>query len=392
MAYKRKCVNWLDTFNEWTAPRGEAPLTFVHAAGVFTIASVLRRNVKIPKQMMGSYDIVPNLYVIFVGPAGGPRKTTTVDYSIELLSRLPQIKRAADLTSKESLVDELLKQEGCAITVIAGELGEFFAKSGPEMFGTLTNLYDAKRDITVSTISRATQFGERPCLNLIGATTPEWIAGNMPESVIGGGFASRVIFVFEETVRRKKLYFRDVNHDALMKLQENLVDDLNHIAGIAGEYEINKEAEEFMEAWYQNMVKPTNTKLHGYWHRRHVHAHKVAMSMKAAYSDDLELTVDDFKKAIEFLKEIEIKLPTVFLGVGRNKYVMDVKSMAAHIRFNHRVARKDMLEEFFSVAEPDPLDRLIKSLIDMELVTQEIEYDDPKNGTGQHIFYKWVGE
>lgn len=392
MTYQRKCKNWLETFRKWTEPRSEAPLTFIDWAGLFTIASVLRRNVKISKSLMGSYDIAPNLFVIFVGAAGGPRKTTTVDYSVELLARLPQIKRAADLTSKEDLVDNLLKSEGVAMTVIAGELGEFFAKSGPEMFGTLTNLYDAKRDLTVSTLTRGVQFGEKPCLNFIGATTPEWIGANVPESIIGGGFASRVIFVEESTVRRRQLYYRNVYNAEMVKLGEDLTDDLHHLAGISGDYEVGKEAEDFMEDWYQTMVKPTNTKLHGYFNRRHVHAHKVAMSVKASYSDDMELTIDDFKTAIEYLKSIEKNLGNVFLAVGRNKYVIDVKTMAAYVRQKQRVERKVMLEEFYSIAEPDTLDRLIKSLIDLELVKQDVEFDDPKTGQGQHFFYCWIGE
>jgi hypothetical protein len=116
------------------------------------------------------------------------------------------------------------------------------------------------------------------------------------------------------------------------------------------------------------------------------------MSVKAAYSDELELNTQDFETAIAYLKEIEVKLPNVFVGIGRNKYVIDVKTMAAYIREKQRIARKDMLEEFYSIAEPDMLDRLIKSLMDLELVEQEVEFDDPKTGSGQHYFYKWVGE
>lgn len=391
MTYKRKCVNWLETFNEWTIPRSESPLTIIKWSGIFTIASVLRRNVKIPKTMMGSYEIVPNLYVIFVGPAGGPRKTTTVDYSVELLARLPQIKRAADLTSKEDLVDTVLKSEGCAISILAGELGEFFSKSGPDMFGTLTNLYDAKRDLTVSTITRSVQYGEKPCVNLIGATTPAWIAERMPESVIGGGFASRVIFIYEEDVRRKEIFYDHLDFDKLMKLAENLADDLHHIAGITGEFSFTKEAREFTDDWYKKMVRPTNVKMHGYWNRRHVHMLKIAMVCKLAKSDELIIDLESCNQALEYLKEIEVKLPSVFIGIGRNKYVIDVKVMAGYIRQKQRVAKKEMLEEFYSVAEPDTLERLIKSLIDLEYVEQEVEFDDPKTGAGQHFFYKWVG-
>lgn len=342
---------------------------------------------------MGSYEIVPNLYVIFVGPAGGPRKTTTVDYSLELLARLPQIKRAADLTSKEDLVDTLLKTEGCAMSIIAGELGEFFAKSGPEMFGTLTNLYDAKRDLTVSTLSRSVQYGEKPCVNLIGATTNEWIASHVPESVIGGGFASRVIFIFEEDVRRRELYYDYLDHDTLIKHAENLTDDLHHIAGLVGDYTINKEARSFMDDWYKSMMKPNNRKLHGYWNRRHVHAHKVAMCLKAAYSDDLTLTKKDFEDALELLKEIEIKLPQVFEAIGKNKYVVDIKVIAAYIRNKQRVSKAQIISEFYSYVEPGMVEVLINALIDMgDLIAPDIEYEDEKAGTGAKVFYKWIGE
>lgn len=365
--YERKCKNWIQDFAKWTLPRSEAPESFIAWTGLFTLASMVRRHVRVPKSYLGSYDLSPNLYILFIAGAGKARKSTTGNYSPELLDDLPEITQAPELITKESLLGQIIKSNDATMSIYSPEFGEFMAKSGPDMYGFLTNIYDGKKRISVSTLSRGVELAERPCVNLLGATTPEWVAANMPESVIGGGFASRVIFIREKGVRRRQLYFT-LDQVELGKIKQNLIDDLRHIGSIEGDFVIDPDAKGFMEEWYSETADrhtEAQYKMHGYFERKPAHVHKIAMLIHMAYSDELVLYEEDFKTAISLLGQLEKNLPDVFAGIGKNPYVVDMKRIMAYVIEKGKVTRKELLNQFEHVAQPYLLNSLIDGAIQM---------------------------
>lgn len=364
--YRRKCENWLQTFGNWTLPRSEAPETFVAWTGLFTLASAIRRRVRLPKGLLGSWEASPNLYILFIAPAGRARKSTTANYAEDLLDNIKTITKSPELITKESLLTTLVNSDDASMCVIAPEFGEFIVKSGPTMFGFLTNMYDGKKNISASTLGRGYEFAERPCINLLGATTPEWVAENMPESVIGGGFASRVVFIFEEKVRRRKLYYDDLDWPLLNKLRGDLIEDLNHIAtDISGEFKLAPDAKEFSEKWYDTTSDEgygANAKLSGYYERRPAHVFKIAMLFHLAYSDELVLNKVDFEMAITFLKQLERKLPRVFASIGKNPYTVDVYRIIDYVKVKGRTTMAEIRQNFMHAATPNQLQELIEGL------------------------------
>jgi len=375
--YKRKCENWIQTFAEWTLPRSEAPENFIFWTGLFALASAIRRKVRIPKELLGSWEASPNLYILFIAPAGRARKSTTANYAEDLIEEIPTLTRAPELITKESLLNQIVKSDDASMSIIAPEFGEFIVKSGPTMFGFLTNIYDGKRHISANTLSRGAEFAERPCINLLGATTPEWVAENMPESVIGGGFASRVIFIYEEKVRRRKLFYDDLDFKKILKLRQNLIDDLNHIATtVAGDFKLTKEAHEFAEEWYNENADEgydNSHKLSGYYERKPAHIFKVAMLLHLAKSDELIIDKKDLMDAIATLELLEEQLPKVFESVGKNPYTVDMYRLLNFIIEKGRCLKKEVLQNFMHAATPNVLEELIKGLSDSGYITQTVE-------------------
>lgn len=366
--YQRKCENWLTDFGRWTLPRSEAPETFIFWTGLFSIASALRRRVFISKDDLGSWECAPNMYIMFVAQAGKARKTTTAAYAEDLTDEIPQLTKAPDLITKESLLTTITMADDCSMCVNAGEFSEFIVKSGVEMYGFLTKAYDGVKRLSASTLSRGLELATRPCINLIGATTPEWIAANMPESVIGGGFASRVIFIYEEKVRRRQLLYRGkLNKEELAELRINLVADLEHIAtNLAGAFRLTPEAEEYAEYWYQTTGEQGATehyKMSGYYERRPAHMFKLAMCLHVARQDDLVLDMKDINDAISLLKQVEKKLPRTFEAIGKNQYAVDMRRILTFVEDNDLVSREDILANFFASAEPAKLSELIGGLL-----------------------------
>jgi hypothetical protein len=218
---------------------------------------------------------------------------------------------------------------------------------------------------------------------MIAATTPQWVAAHMPENIIGGGFASRVIFIQEDRVRHRRMYYKDVNAATNFDgMKIDLVADLMHIAeSLGGDFEIDDEAMEFMEGWYQENAEGeiNNYKLSGYYQRRPAHIHKVAMLLHIAKSDTLVLHKEDFLNAIDIVSRIEKNLPKVFEGIGKNPYTFDIARIKNHIFACEPVSHSDLLSAFQSAAEPWRLEQLVKSLVVMDEVMR-LEQEG-------HVFY-----
>jgi hypothetical protein len=387
--YERKCKNWLADFGKWTLPRSEAPETFIFWTGIFTLAAVIRRHVMIPRSYMGGWEVTPNVYIMFVADPGKARKSTTANYAEDLFEITKGLTRPPELISKEALLSTLAESDDQSLAILAPEFGEFIAKSGVDMYGWLTNMYDGKRRISAKTISRGLELAERPCVNMLGATTPAWIADNMPESVIGGGFASRVIFIFEETVRRRQLYYNHLDWPALNQLQKDLASDLNHIATIEGEFTIEEKTQAWMEKWYRGTADQGRTedyKMHGYFERRPAYVHKLAMIIHLSKADDLVLVQSDFDEAIVLLNQIERKLPMTFQAIGRNPYAIDIKRIYQYIQEQGEVSKITLLRAWMHTAEQDKLESFITNLASIGYIKVEARGDDliisPAKGNG----------
>lgn len=364
--YERKCPNWLDTFTKWCLPRSEASEHFIIWTGIFTLASAMRRHAKIPRDILGSYEISPNVYILFVAPPGRARKSTTLNYAEDLLDGLRGVTKAPTIVTQASLLNRLVTSDDSSIYVLSAEFGSFIKKSGIEMFEFLTDIFDGRKNIEASTISRGIEFAERPCVNLLGATTPKWIAENMPESVIGGGFASRVIFIYVPNVRRRQLYYRQLDHDVLDKLKKDLISDLQHIAdNIKGDYDIDEEAETFMQEWYKKNADEgeKHEKLSGYFERKPAHIHKIAMLIRASYTDNKTISLPDILSAKDLLEMLEPKLSTIFNPIGKNVHAPDMMTILEFVRERGEATGQQLKKEFFAVAAPLLLDDLLTGLV-----------------------------
>lgn len=366
----RACPNWLTTFEDWIKPRSEAPLTYIYWSGLFTLASVIKRKVNIPKnKMLGSWECYPNIYVVFVGPPA-TRKTTTMDYADQLLADVPNVTEAADSMTQQVLAKRISEAKDCAVSIRAGELGTFINPSGSVMIDFLVSVFDGRRKFSTDTLMRNVEFSDAPCVNMIAATTPVWISNNLSELMVGGGLTSRTMMIYEEDLRRKQLFYEELDYEYLEKLNRNLKTDLVHIAtNIAGEFRFSEDAKLFAEEWYRGLKTPDDYRLAGYFGRKHVHLFKVAMLLHLAYSDDLIITKKDLTDGIKLLETVERKLSNVYQSVGKNQFTDVMDAILGYIALKGKVPRKELLSRFYQAAQPATLLELINALIAMEKVS-----------------------
>lgn len=387
--YERKCSNWLQSFLDWTVPRSMAPESVLTLCALFTLSSALRRHVKVGRKYLGTWDCYPNLYVIFVADAGIITKSTSIGLAEELLDELQHITRSPSSITSATLVEKLSSSPDGSLCCIISEFGLMMEKAGITLYTNFTDLFDARKFYTESTMVRGDKAIGNPCINLLGATTPDWISDNMPATVLNGGFGSRTIFLKELAPRNPKFFQKplvDAGH--FEKIKADLVADLNHISEfVEGEFEYTPEAEEWFEKWYQESLLDKGDlaiRLKGYKSRRPAYVTKLAMLMTIAVTDELVIHLPVIQEAVKLMKFFESKMTTVFKSIGKNLYTADILGMKKYIEENKKVPRDRLLEEFLSSGEPEKIQSWIEMLIQMNKIK-------PKMDEGV-MYYYYVGE
>lgn len=373
--YERKCKNWLRSFGDWTLPRSQAPETILFWTGIFTLASAVRRHVYVGKKYLGGWICYPHVYVLFVSPPGVVNKSTTIDFAEDLLDSLgTNITKAPESLSAPVLIEALVASPDSSVYVIASDFPMLIQKAGNAMYETLTRLFDGAKKFGEGTISRGIKLVESPVANFIGGANPKWITANIPEDVLGGGFASRIIPIYEEEPREYSMYYRKrISQEGMEKLGNDLKEDLEYIANnIYGEFELTEEAEDFMENWYQRVHVPQSKngdpKMFGFFVRKPAYVHKIAMLWRISYSDELLLTKEDFEFALQIMAQVEPRVRKTFKNIGKNRHISTIDGIETFVKTHRRVLRSELFEAFAPDAEPGKMNELLEGLVIMDKV------------------------
>lgn len=390
---KRNYDNWIEAFYSWVAPRSEAPESFLKLISLFTIATVVKKHVVIPREnMLGGWECYPNIYVVLIARPGVARKGTTMNFGEKLLFSSSNLVSTPQFISQSAMITAMTESPDGSIYVAADELSSIFQKSKGDMIDFLVDGYDTRKPLAGRTQLRGVEFVEKPCINFFACTQPDWMKENLPTSVITGGFASRTLFAYESQPRQRYMYYTEerigITYKELEEIQTKLIEDLETIGDIKGEFAIEKSTMDKIEAWYQvdnkKELDTCDTKLQGYYARKPVHLHKLAMLHQLARSDELVLTMDNFKFAFKVLRDIESRMPHIFKAIGKNEYTADLSSIRTYLRQHKEVPLSTLYEVFESSAEPEKL----KSLISFFVLSKEVSYEIK----GEEVWYTYIGK
>jgi len=161
-----------------------------------------------------------------------------------------------------------------------------------------------------------------PWINVIACTTPAWLRDNFPESMIGGGLTSRIIFIYGDHKRKLVSYPADIIDEEKFNIyREKLILDLKDIAQIKGDYKLTPEATIWGTAWYENHWnnRPkhmASERFGGYISRKQTHIHKLAIILSASQSGDRTITEEHLKQSNRLVSSLEIDMQRVFESIG----------------------------------------------------------------------------
>lgn len=352
--------SWLTAYLSYTA-ESESPEEYHLWTAISVIAGVLKRQVFFD---MGYFLLYPNMYTVLVGPPGRCKKSTAMRIGRDILKAHPASKFTADSTTREKLIINLTqayKDGASAMTAHSTEFATMLTSSGMDMVVFLTDIFDCPPVWEHDTKSGGKNTIKAPYLNLLGATTPDWISRAMPLDTIGVGLTSRIIFVYQDTPREADPIPKLT--DAQKALAGLLVTDLIALSTLSGEFRLDDEADRIHREWYRpHVLRPNPTgdpRLAGYYERKQTHVLKLSMILAASKREGLVITAQDFNDAMAILARTEQRMQRVFSGVGKNPIHADKEAVLEAIiaagenglsmgealaRFNYSL-RKDELAE-----------------------------------------------
>lgn len=341
----RRLPDWLSAYVRFAGVT-EAPKLMHFFAGVSAIAGALRRKVWID---MKRFQWTPSFYIVFVAPPGIVAKSTTADIAMDLLKHIPGVKFGPDVITWPALVSAFASagesfQFGdewfpmSALTLVASELGNLINPQDRDMVNLYITLWDGRKSLEKVTKTSGNDSVEAPWINMLGCTTPHWIADNMPPATVGGGFTSRCVFVYAEKKEQFVAYVDEVVRDGDEEERLALIHDLEHIAlNLTGPYTILPEARAWGREWYEDVwtnrpPELEDDRLDGYLARKQTHLHKLAMVMAASARDEMVVTKEDLMMANQMLRSAEGDLVKVFSRIGRSEDAAQVDRFVSYIR------------------------------------------------------------
>jgi len=365
----------------------EAPDQFHKWTAVSTIAGALRKRVWFD---MGYFKWTPNFFIFFVGPSGVATKSTSMNIGFDLLKEIPGINFGPSVASWQALVqaigacnEEIITPTGefvpmSAMNIALSELGTLIDPKNKDMVDVLVDLWDGKDDVwTKITKKDGEEFIVNPWVNMIGCTTPSWIAENVSDYFIGGGFSSRAVFIYAEQKRMRVAYPKELMKeygDGLGKLKAELIKDLEAISESYGEYELSREAAEWGKAWYngqddsEEVMK--NNKFIGHYSRRQAHSHKLAMVLAASRRNELVITKEDLIDATKELEVVEKDMQQVFGFMNREVEMVIAADVLDVVRKEKRIQKTALYRKFMRSISSGTFNKILDSLISSAVVKQ----------------------
>lgn len=382
--------SWLDDFVEYTSV-GETPARIMRWVGVFAIAAVLRRKVFIDQER---FQWTPNFYILLIAPPGEVMKSTSMDEGMKLLKKIydENGERELDLGPQITTWQQLLVHMeesyklyplpndpnfgASCVSIGLSELGLLFDPDDKFMVTNLTDMWDGK----LGTLSKETKTSgnttvENAWLNLIGCATPEWIAKNFGNNLIGEGFGSRPVYLYAEQGERFVAYPKMQAKSAVRaQMERDLIERLTVMSKYAGEMHMTPEAYAWGTQWYEEYREARRSLPQQHISltvRKQTHLHKLAMVLSCAKGKFPVIDVEEMKEALAMLDDVEQDAFKIFGFVDRREEQIVIDTILDMLKHGKLPQSEIMMRAIQLKQDPKKVKELLQSLEEAHMVVRE---------------------
>jgi hypothetical protein len=386
-------TGFFDAYLRFT-DRQDGPGSFHFWAAATVLGGALQRRAWINR---GIYELFPNIYTVLVAPSGVCRKTRVVNIATELVEKYEWMNVIADKTTPEALLQAMQDgtknmasgKEDTNPNVInidiqvdnvgfirAPELAVFLSKEtySAGMITILTDLFDAKDNFKYLTRNKKPVVLTNTILSLLGGSTPEWLATQLPAASFEGGFMSRIIFVVKH-YRDRMIAWPTRPTDAERLELQNYI--LNIRRDFRGEIRVSDAAHEWFREYYEELaVQPIDDyHLTGFFERKPDTILKLGIILSAAENKELKvISVDHLKQAEKILTWTQERMFRAFDHIDMTPASQVRYKIVDYVEQKGSVTRREVLRKFgsrlSSIRELEEIEKLMDEAGDLDVVTQ----------------------
>lgn len=375
-----------DLYVEYASEITDAPVLYPQWLSYIVLSSVLNKNIYMSGG--GTYKIYPNLYLLIIGPSSTFRKSFSQRLAISLIREIVPDFPLMDVSSTETLLAEMARQDrspyGSAIYTI-DEFSAFMKKARTSqhfahMMEKLSSLFDhdtIHRRVGTNEETKTICHVEEPFLNLSAACSFDWLTRYTETSDITGGFLARFLWIVE-TYKHGEHWSEPKPGDNLKRCY--IIKRLNEAKDLVlGEMKWSGEAKIRWDAWYSDFRKRnTGGKWDANYERMTGQVRKIAM-LNAAQGLRLEINVEDLDSAIQMAEPLVKCLNEIVIGesreeIKRNKIFSYIRRRAPH------AVKRSELQNNVNDLDSWSLDNHVRTLLDMEKIEVVTDSLDKKPG------------
>ena len=362
------------------------PSVYALWAGLTTVSSVLGRKCYLQN---GFRTVYPNLFTLLVGPAS-VGKSTAINLGVQLMNKMekPPYLLSEKMTPEALIhaleespnsVDGQTVSTSCVGAAFLSEYGTFVDKNSFNngMTNLLTDLWDNKSHFEYRTRGRGTEVLRNVCLNLIAGVTPGYVKEVTPVAAIESGYATRLLFIWSNGDEVERHPIEEVPTEKMM----GLVNDLNAISNLKGEFVLTPEAAKFFEdeyrSWWDESKFFDEDISRGLAGRRMHIFQKLGLIISASMRDTKRINRGDFVIAKKLLEAQENHLPYILQRITGTETSDIHDEIIKFIRKRKVLLQSQIIAKFMRKIDKRTLDAVLEALVESQVVSTDGDFLNP---------------
>ena len=379
---ERKLGNWINKYIEYTR-HDESPEIFHRWTAYVVLSAAINRNCWVDR---GYYKLFPNLYVLFIGPSG-VGKSTSSGIGIELLREstlrvniykdfitsgaLMEFMSRATVNMEFTKGSKTLVIKKTPLLLYASELGNLLSvRSGiRELTLLLTELFNKQGDHEDTTNKRGSISIKKPCVTFFACCFPSWLEEELTSISLRSGFLGRMLVVYANSKRHLAPEIKLTESDKT--LRKDLLHDLEIIGALYGPMAFSKEADRFWQSWYQSLPtecggQDVEIEVDGFLSRKPAFVHRLAMIHSLARDNSMVIDIEDLQEAQRLLNVCQMHMQGIVPTTERFRVLTKIKHNMLKLSEKTGkdvIQKSDLMKRISRFANVKILDEVLEQLI-----------------------------